>query len=96
MDFQTRTLNNEMAQLLSSNAKNGAVITKVNPGGPAAKAGLKVGDVIMQVNGDKIQDAQDLKLKVWYNQPVGSNFRFEIDRAGKTISADYTVVEPED
>lgn len=95
VDFQTRTLNKEMAEILKSTATNGAVVTKVNPGGPAAKAGLKVGDVITQVNGDKIQDAQDLRIKVWYNQPVGSNFRMDVDRAGSAVSVDYTVVEPD-
>jgi serine protease Do len=94
VDFQTSTLSNRIGKMLNTNAENGAVVTEVSPDGPAAKAGLKVGDVITKVNGNKVSDAQDLKLKVWYNRQVGSRFRFDVDRSGKPVELEYQLVEP--
>lgn len=42
----------------------GALVGDVTPRGPAAKAGLKSGDVIVEVNGKKIADSRNLKLQV--------------------------------
>jgi len=39
---------------------NGALVSSVDPGGPAAKAGLKPGDVILTVNGQNVDDSSDL------------------------------------
>lgn len=96
VDFQTSTLNNRMARMLNTNAENGAVVTEVRPDGPASKAGLKVGDVITMVNGVKVADSQDLRLKVWYNRQVGSKFRFTIDRSGRPVDLEYQLVAPPD
>ena len=42
----------------------GSIIAGTFPNGPAAKAGLKVYDVIMEVNGEKVADTQDLVNKI--------------------------------
>jgi len=94
VDFQTSPLNNRIGRMLNSNAENGAVVTEVSPDGPASKAGLKIGDVITRVNGEKVKDSQDLRLKVWYNRQVGSHFRFTVDRSGKPLDLEYVLVEP--
>lgn len=94
VDFQTTTLNNRIGKMLAATAEKGAVVTEVNPGGPAEKAGIKVGDVITKVNGDPVTDASNLQLKVWYNKQVGSKFQFNVDRSGSPLTLDYTLVEP--
>lgn len=94
VDFETSTLNNRVGKMLNTNADKGAVVTQVNPGGPAEKAGIKVGDVIITVNGEPIVDASNLQLKVWYNKQVGSRFQFAIDRSGTPVTAVYMLVEP--
>lgn len=94
VDFDTSTLNNRVGKMLNTNAEQGVVVTKVNPGGPAEKAGITVGDVITRVNGEPVIDASNLQLKVWYNKQVGSRFQFAIDRSGSPITADYLLVEP--
>jgi S1-C subfamily serine protease len=40
-------------------------ITKVTPGGPAEKAGLKPGDIVLTVDGKEVKDLADLYRKVW-------------------------------
>jgi serine protease Do len=44
--------------------QNGALVGDVMPNGPAQKAGIKPGDVIIELNGKKISDANDLRLFV--------------------------------
>jgi serine protease Do len=43
---------------------NGALVNDVAPGGPAQKAGLESGDVIVKFNGNKVTDADNLSLMV--------------------------------
>ncbi|HEV2116000.1 MAG TPA: PDZ domain-containing protein, partial [Terriglobales bacterium] len=47
----------------------GAIVSDVSPDSPAAKAGLQRGDVITQLNGQPVEGANDLKLKVGEMRP---------------------------
>jgi S1-C subfamily serine protease len=47
----------------------GAYVLQINPGGPAAKAGLKVGDVVKLAGGRLIETADDLTLVVGQHKP---------------------------
>ncbi|WP_031480127.1 Do family serine endopeptidase [Maridesulfovibrio frigidus] len=48
------------AKALGLSSKTGALVSSVNPGDPADKGGMKVGDVILEVGGAKIDDTNDL------------------------------------
>jgi serine protease Do len=50
----------------------GALVSDVQPDGPAAKAGVKSGDVVTQFNGKNIENSRQLKLKVATVKPGGS------------------------
>ncbi len=67
--------------------QNGALIGDVVPNAPAAKAGLKAGDVITAVNDKAITDAHDLQLTVSQIAP-GTTATLKVIRSGfnKTIS----------
>jgi serine protease Do len=60
------------ALLRSFGAKNGVVVTSVREGGPAAKAGLKQGDVIVSVKGTAITDGDKLVSTI-AALPIGEN-----------------------
>jgi serine protease Do len=51
-------VNDPKAQQYDLSQKSGAVVLHVNPNSPAAEAGLHDGDVITQINGQKVTDAQ--------------------------------------
>ncbi|MGA3214042.1 MAG: trypsin-like peptidase domain-containing protein, partial [Terriglobales bacterium] len=46
----------------------GAVVTQVEPDSPGAKAGLKIGDVITELNGQAINDAGELQVEIGQNE----------------------------
>ena len=71
---------------------NGAVVTEVQNDSPGARAGLKVGDVITQVNGQKVNDAGSLQVLIGEQAP-GTKVNLEILRDGKQMSLPVTVQE---
>ena len=68
---------------------NGAVVTEVQPGSPGAKAGLKVGDVIVELDGKQVTDAGQLQMEVGEKRP-GTKVALEVMRDGKSISVPVT------
>ena len=62
--------------------KEGALISQVYEGSPAEKAGLKVGDIVVEIDGIKIKNSQDVVREVLKKQ-VGKRFKFVVIREGK-------------
>ncbi|HET6179908.1 MAG TPA: Do family serine endopeptidase [Candidatus Sulfotelmatobacter sp.] len=69
---------------------SGAVITQVEPNSPGAKAGLKVGDVITELNGKSVGDAGELQVEVGEKQP-GTTLHLKALRDGKTVDVPVTL-----
>jgi serine protease Do len=65
----------------------GALVSSVDPGGPAAKAGLQAGDVILAVNGQSVDDSTDLPAQIAAMKP-GSNATLDIwrDKTKKQVT----------
>ena len=57
--FQVEALSQEMAEQLD--AESGLVITEVEPRGVAAEQGLQPGDVILEVNNEKVNSTEELE-----------------------------------
>ena len=68
----------------------GAVVTQVEADSPAAKAGLKVGDVITQLDGHAVNDAGALQVEVGEKGP-GTAIRLGIERDGKSLDVPVTL-----
>ena len=60
------------------------LITQVYPGLPGEKAGVKVGDVIVEVNGKEIASFDDLARIVFFQKP-GDKMKLTIDRNGDAL-----------
>jgi serine protease Do len=69
---------------------SGAVVTQVEPDSPAGKAGLKVGDVITELNGEPVNDAGQLQVEVGQKQP-GTTINLKVNRDGKSESIPVTL-----
>ncbi len=82
----------ENAKFFHVENNEGAVVTQVEDGSPAAKAGLKVGDVITELDGQQVSDASQLQIEVGQKQP-GSSIKLGILRDGKNINVPVTLEE---
>ena len=69
---------------------SGAVITQVEPNSPGAKAGLKVGDIITELNGKTVSDAGALQVDVGEKQP-GTTLHLKALRDGKPVDVSITL-----
>ncbi|MDB5106740.1 MAG: protease Do [Fibrobacteres bacterium] len=81
----------DMAEALGLKGRKGALIGDVVPGGPADKAGLKRGDVILKLQGQDIRDANDLMNRIAMIAP-GTKVDLTVFRDGResTLSAKIT------
>jgi serine protease Do len=82
----------DLAKEFKLDHANGALVSEVTPQSPAAKAGLKSGDVIVEFNGKPVTDSRHLKLQVGETVP-GSAVALKIRRDGATKTLEVTVKE---
>jgi S1-C subfamily serine protease len=59
-----QTVTGDLAASMGLKEMRGVVINSVSSGGPAARAGLKVGDVILKLNGKEVTDANTLRNEI--------------------------------
>jgi S1-C subfamily serine protease len=71
----------EIAQSLGLPHPEGVLIKDVTPGGPAAAAGLRTGDVVLQVEGHAIDDPESLRFRI-ATLPINAPARLTLWRAG--------------
>lgn len=89
---QITPVSDDVAKALGIGEARGALVSSVEPGGPAAKAGVQSGDVILNFNGTDIQHMTDLPRLVGATRP-GTRASMEIWRKGKSVKIDVTVDE---
>ncbi len=70
----------------------GALVSDVQPDGPGAKAGLKTGDVITELDGKPVTDAGQLQMLVGQKSP-GDTIHLEVMRNDKPTSVDVTLAD---
>jgi serine protease Do len=80
----------DLAASLKLPNTSGALVSGVEPGGAASRAGLKPGDVITAINGDKVADSNALRNRIAGTKP-GSTVDLEVVRNGKTESMRATL-----
>ena len=85
-------LNSSLAQSFGLERPQGALVSTVESGGPAEKAGLKPGDVILSYNGKPIDNSNQLPPLVAATKP-GSKAAMEVWRSGKKQTLNIAVGE---
>ncbi|AON54260.1 DegQ family serine endoprotease [Herbaspirillum seropedicae] len=84
----------DVAESLGLARAQGALVQRVEAGGPAEKAGLEAGDIILKYNGAAIERPSDLPRMVGSTKP-GAKATVSIWRKGNARDVSVTVVELE-
>ncbi len=82
----------DLARAFKLPRAEGALVGEVAPNGPAAKAAMKPGDVIVEWNGHKVAEGNRLPLLV-AETPPGTRARATVVRDGKEVPLEVTVAE---
>ena len=77
-------MNRAAADRAGYEGSTGAVVTRITPNGPAARAGLHAGDVVLRFNGQDIPDSRALTRMVGEAE-VGTNATIDIIREGRRM-----------
>jgi serine protease Do len=72
--------------------ERGAEVTMVDQDGPAGKAGLKEGDVILSFNGDKVESAEQLKRMI-HETPPGRGVALGVSRGGQSVNLNVQLAD---
>jgi serine protease Do len=80
----------ENSKFFNLQKAEGALVTQVEPDSPGNKAGLKVGDVITQLNGHTVNDAGALQVEVGQQKP-GATIKLGVIRNGKDENVAVTL-----
>ena len=90
MGAEVQSLTSEIADSLGIKAVEGAIVASVQNNGPAAKAGLKSGDVITAVAGEPIRNSKQLIEKIHAKAP-GSSVQLAMIRQGREASLNVSL-----
>ncbi len=74
----------DIAESLGLARPSGVLVQEVMPDSPAAKAGLKVGDLIVAMEGQPIEDPESLNSR-FATRPIGGRAALAVNRSGKEI-----------
>jgi Do/DeqQ family serine protease len=74
----------EIAETIGLKAPTGALVANVTPGSPAARAGLKLSDLIVSIDGQPVEDPNAFDYR-FATRPLGGTSQVEVQRGGKLI-----------
>ncbi len=87
-------LTEAMKKQFKLTVNKGVIVSQVEPGSPADKAGLKKYDVIVAINDQPIQNWDDLRFKIADLQP-GNVVSLKVIRDGREMTVKATIIELE-
>jgi serine protease Do len=90
LGVQIQDVTRALAESFGMKTPQGALVSKVLPNSPAEKAGLQIGDIITEFNGQPIEASGDLPPMVGIT-PINNKAKLKIIRQGETKTIDFTV-----
>jgi serine protease Do len=92
LGVELQELTPELTKSFNLGDRKGVLVSEVPPGSPAAKAGVKSGDVLLAYNGQPVTNYRDLSLAV-AGTKVGTTAKLKLLRQGQEMTLDLTVGE---
>ncbi len=93
LGVETQDISERIARALRLKDADGALVTRVDADSPAADAGLREGDVIVAINGQRVANVDELNNAEGL-LPVGKPVQLDLLRQGKNIEV-TTTLRPE-
>ncbi len=90
-----QNLSRDMAKYYKMGSRKGVLIIDVFPGDPADKAGIKPQDIILDINGKKVESSRDLTRMV-ANIRVGDRVKIRLLRKGKVKTVNVKIAKRDD
>ncbi|MGZ0079275.1 DegQ family serine endoprotease [Methylomonas sp. YC3] len=81
LGVQIQDVTRQLAESFGMDRPHGALVSKVIPGGPAEKAGIQIGDIIVEFNGQVIETSGELPPRVGMT-PIDEKAKVKIIRQG--------------
>src|SRR4051812_15170124 len=90
-----RTITPALAKGLGLTREEGVILEDVIPGGPAEAAGLKVGDIVLTVSGQSVENLREFALSL-FRFRIGDQAKLELLRGNQKLTASVPVIERAD
>ena len=90
LGIEYQEISGQLAKYFKVPEDSGVLVTNVEDDGPAAKAGLKAGDVILKFDGRSIKDTDDLQRAVAKAEP-GEEVTVTVQREGRPLELKVTL-----
>jgi serine protease Do len=87
-----QTITPVLARGLSLPVEWGVLVADVEPDGPGDEAGIKIGDLILSVNGKPMENARQLQVNI-YQHAMGDKLHLQLQRGSEKLEANVEVVE---
>jgi serine protease Do len=89
---RVQTITPLLARGLGLSRSSGVLVSDVKPGGPAARGGLQIGDVVAKLDGKPMENARQLEVNIYRRAP-GTRVALELLRASSPAFAEIETEE---
>jgi serine protease Do len=88
-----QSVTSAIASSVGLSRPQGVILKTVYPNGPAAKAGLKVGDIVLAMDGNAVDDMQSLNYRITTHKP-GDTPNVKVSSNGKVRDVSVSLTAP--
>ncbi|HLU91476.1 MAG TPA: Do family serine endopeptidase [Pedomonas sp.] len=88
-----QAVDSDIAAAIGLERPRGVMVNRLSPNSPAAKSGLKAGDVITAIDGKEVTDSSELQFRV-ATKRIGSTAIFTVLREGKAQNINVKMIAP--
>jgi serine protease Do len=89
-----QTITSVLAEALDLPAEAGVIVSDVVPGGPAALGGLQTGDVVLALDGKRMENGRQFRINI-YTRGIGQQVSLDVQRGQRRLTLRVPVVERE-
>jgi S1-C subfamily serine protease len=90
--LQVLALPDTLRKTLQRNEKTAAIVLEVHPGGPADKAGIVIGDILVSLGSSPVTRLEDVQAAL-AGEAIGKSLPLKFVRGGSVQEANITVME---